>query len=92
MGRSAEGAREILSRIAGSTITIAGVVFHHCGSAYACFKSIRISAAAQIHQEPPNQWVMGAFIGTFVYSLLILPAVRSVGDQVFVPHLRCPSR
>lgn len=84
----ADGAREILSTIAGSTITIAGVVF-----------SITIVALTlasnqfgprllrNFTKEPANQWVLGAFIGTFLYSLLILPAVRSVGDQVFVPYL-----
>lgn len=86
---SAAGAREMLSVIAGSMITVAGVTF-----------SITIVALAQASsqygplllrnfmEDKSNQVVLGTFIATFIYCLLILRTVHD--DQVldsFVPHI-----
>ena len=86
---SAEGAREVLSAIAGSMITVAGVTF-----------SITIVALAQASsqfgpmllrnfmRDRGNQVVLGTFLATFIYCLLILRTVQdgAVGESS-VPHL-----
>src|SRR5512147_1618675 len=87
---SAEGARSVLSVIAGSTMTVAGVVF-----------SITVTALAQTsaHFGPRvlrnftadrgNQMVLGTFIATFVYCLMVLRTVRAEGVSATpsVPYL-----
>ena len=86
---SASGAREVLSAIAGSMITVAGVTF-----------SITIVALAQASsqfgplllrnfmEDRGNQTVLGTFISTFIYCLLVLRTVHdgAVLDS-FVPHI-----
>ena len=38
-------------------------------------------------RDPGNQLVLGAFLGTFAYALVVLRTVRSVEEGAFVPHL-----
>jgi uncharacterized membrane protein len=38
-------------------------------------------------RDTGNQVVLGTFIATFVYSLLVLRTVRSVDEITFVPHI-----
>lgn len=38
-------------------------------------------------RDTGNQVVLGTFIATFVYCLLVLRTVRGENDNVFVPHL-----
>lgn len=83
-----EGARLLLSTVASSVITVAGVVF-----------SITIAAltlaSAQFGprllrnfiRDTGNQVVLGTFIATFLYCLLVLRTIRDVDDAKFVPHL-----
>lgn len=82
-----DGARQILSAIASSMITVAGVVF-----------SITIVALSlSANQYSPrvlrnfmrdrlNQTVLGFFVAVFVYSILVLQSIRS-GQELFVPQL-----
>jgi uncharacterized membrane protein len=87
----AEGARSLLSAVAGSIITVVGLAF-----------SITVVAlqlaAAQLGprllrnfvRDPGNQIVLGTLVGTFVYCLIVLRAVRGgngLSDDAFVPHL-----
>ena len=86
--RSAAGARALLSTVGGSVITVAGVVF-----------SITIAALTQASsqfgprllrnfmRDVGNQFVLGTFVATFFYCLLILRAVRGADDSSFVPNL-----
>ena len=90
-----QGAREVLSTIAGSMITVAGVVFS--------ITLVTVSNAAfrlsprlltNFMRDIANQITLGTFISTFIYCLLILRAVQSApegqtGDAAaaFVPHL-----
>lgn len=83
-----DGAREILSTIAGSMITIAGVSFS--------IVIVALSLASNqfghhllrnFMRDRMNQVVLGTFIATFVYCLLVLRSIRSVDDDEFVPHL-----
>ncbi|MGH1417882.1 MAG: DUF2254 domain-containing protein [Hyphomicrobiaceae bacterium] len=76
------GARVVLSTIAGSMITVAGVVF-----------SITIAAvsyaAAQygprlltnFMRDRGNQFTLGTFIATFLYCLLVIRTVRSADEM-----------
>ncbi|MEX0998785.1 MAG: DUF2254 domain-containing protein [Thermodesulfobacteriota bacterium] len=83
-----EGARALLSTVAGSMITVAGVVF-----------SITIVALTlastqygprllgNFMRDKGNQVVLGTFIATFTYCLLILRTIRGGEDSSFIPHL-----
>lgn len=85
------GARQVLSSIGGSMITVAGTVF-----------SVTIAAVvyasgqygprllSNFMSDRGNQLTLGTFIATFLYCLVVLRTVRSpeetVGDG-FVPNL-----
>ncbi|MEX1031781.1 MAG: DUF2254 domain-containing protein [Cellvibrionaceae bacterium] len=81
-----EGARQILSVIAGSVVTVAGVIFS--------ITIVTLSLAANQYsprvlrsfmRDKLSQIVLGVLVGTFVYSLLVLRTVRA--DTDFVPQL-----
>lgn len=85
--KTPDGARALLSTVAGSMITVAGVVF-----------SITIVALTlasgqfgprlleNFMRDRGNQIVLGTFIATFIYCLLLLLIIRG-GDNSFVPQL-----
>jgi uncharacterized membrane protein len=97
-GSRPEGARALLSTVAGSTITVAGVVF-----------SITLAAVtyasgqygprllSNFVRDRGNQVTLGVFIGTFLYCLVVLRTIRSAEEtsadtagavrEAFVPHL-----
>ena len=97
-GSRPEGARAMLSTIAGSTITVAGVVF-----------SITLAAVTyasgqfgprllgNFMRDRGNQATLGIFIGTYLYCLVVLRTIRSAEEtsadtggavrDAFVPHL-----
>lgn len=84
----ASGARGLLSAVASSSIAVAATVF-----------SITIAALSlaagqmgprllrSFTRDRGNQAVLGAFLGTFVYSLLVLRSVRGSEEGEFVPHV-----
>src|SRR6185312_16292395 len=84
----ATGARTLLGAVASSTIGVAGTVF-----------SITIAALSlaagqmgprllrNFTKDRGNQITLGAFLGTFSYSLMVLRTVRSEDEGAFVPHL-----
>jgi uncharacterized membrane protein len=85
-----EGAREVLSTIASSMITVAGVVFS--------ITIVALSLASQqfgprllysFMRDRGNQFVLGTFIATFLYCLLTLRTIYGEGEDrdLFVPHL-----
>jgi len=97
-GSRPAGARDLLSTVAGSTITVAGVVF-----------SITLAAVtyasgqygprllSNFVRDRGNQVTLGVFIGTFLYCLIVLRTVRSAEEasattggtvrDAFVPNL-----
>jgi len=97
-GSRPEGARSMLSTIASSTITVAGVVF-----------SITLAAVTyasgqfgprllgNFMRDRGNQASLGVFIGTYLYCLVVLRTIRSAEEtsaetggvvrDAFVPHL-----
>ena len=85
------GARQVLSSIGGSMITVAGTVF-----------SVTIAAVvyasgqygprllSNFMSDRGNQVTLGTFIATFLYCLLVLRTIRSAdesGGVGFVPNL-----
>ncbi|HAV13965.1 MAG TPA: hypothetical protein DCX06_10825 [Opitutae bacterium] len=87
LSTSPAGARSVLSTIAGSTITVAGVILSTT--------IVVLTLASQQYgprllrnfiEDRPSQFVIGSFTSCFIYSILILRSIRS-GDFIFVPHL-----
>jgi uncharacterized membrane protein len=84
----ADGARGVLSVVAGSSITVVSIVF-----------SLTVTALAQTSSHYGSrvlrnfignrfvQFTLGTFVATFVYCLLVLRTVRSVEESSFVPYL-----
>ncbi|MFN2441062.1 MAG: DUF2254 domain-containing protein [Thermoanaerobaculia bacterium] len=86
----ADGAREVLATIAGSMITVAGVVFS--------ITVVALSLASQqfgprllrnFMEDRGNQLVLGTFTALFVYCILVLRTIEGSrnGADAVVPHL-----
>jgi uncharacterized membrane protein len=85
---SADGASLVLSTIAGSMITIAGVVFSMTLIALSLASSqLGPRLLRNFMRDTRNQVVLGTFIATFVYCLLVLRTIRRAEEVAFVPHL-----
>ncbi|MEX0617543.1 MAG: DUF2254 domain-containing protein, partial [Pseudohongiellaceae bacterium] len=83
-----EGSRYILSTIAGSMITIAGVVFSITIVALTLASSqYGPHLLRNFIKDKGNQVVLGTFIATFIYCLFTLRAVRDNDGVQFVPEL-----
>jgi uncharacterized membrane protein len=83
-----EGARTLLSTVAGSMITVAGVVFSVTIVALSLASSqFGPRLLRNFMRDTGNQIVLGTFIATFVYCLLVLRTVRGNGTQEFVPSI-----
>lgn len=87
-GGGAEGARGVLEAIAGSLITVTGTVFSiTIVTLQLASTQFTPRVLRTFTRDRGVQAVLGVFIGTFTYCLLVLRAVRSQssdGDQ-FVP-------
>ena len=87
-GVGAEGSRGMLSSIASSMITVAGVVFSITIVALALASSQYTSRILRnFMRDLANQAVLGVFVGIFVYCLVVLRTIRGGDDGVFVPSL-----
>ncbi|MGV3530300.1 MAG: DUF2254 domain-containing protein [Flavisolibacter sp.] len=87
-GGNPQGARSVLSTIASSMVTIAGVTF-----------SITLVALTMASSEfgprllrnfiadKGNQFVIGTFIATFIYSLVVLLTIRGTDNDEFIPKI-----
>lgn len=85
-----DGAGEVLSVIASSMITVAGVVFSITIVALSLASSqFGPRVLSSFMADRGNQIVLGTFVGTFLYSLLILRTIRGDGapGESVVPHL-----
>ena len=83
-----EGARAILSAIASSMITVAGLTFS------ITMLTLQLASSQfgprllrNFMRDRGNQLVLGTFIATFIYCLLVLRTVRGTEDNHFVPHI-----
>jgi uncharacterized membrane protein len=86
-----DGARQVLSAIGGSMITVAGTVFS-VTIASVVFASGQYGPRllSNFMGDRGNQVTLGTFIATFVYCLLVLRTIRSThedGGAGFVPNL-----
>jgi uncharacterized membrane protein len=84
---SPDGARQLLTTIASSVITATSLVFS--------MMLIALTLASQqlgprllesFMRDRINQFVLGSFVATFVYALLVLRAVREGDSGEFVPY------
>lgn len=90
-GGGAEGARALLSAVAGSMITVVSVTFS--------VLVVALTVSSQhfgprllrsFMRDQPAQLVLGTFTGTFAYCIIVLRTVQGDGGDrfsVFVPHL-----
>ena len=87
-GGSAAGARAVLAAIVSSMISVTSVVFS--------ITIVVLSLASgqfgprlvrNFMRDRATQLVMGVFIATFIYALIILGAVQGVDGRGFVPRL-----
>lgn len=84
----AQGASTVLGAIAGSMITIAGVVFSMTLVALSIASSQLGPRLLQgFMRDATNQVVLGTFVSTFLYCLLVLRTIRREAEGAFVPHL-----
>jgi uncharacterized membrane protein len=81
-------ARTLLSVIAGSLITVAGLTFSmtmvvlQLASSQFSPRVLRTFFGDRV-----TQITVGTYVGTFVYAILVLRAVGAYGDSGFVPRL-----
>lgn len=83
-----EGARAILSAIASSMITVAGLTFS------ITMLTLQLASSQfgprllrNFMGDRGNQVVLGTFVSTFLYCLLVLRTVRGTEGSSFVPHV-----
>ena len=85
---SPDGVRSLLSTIAGSMISVAGVTFSITIATLTLASSqLGPRLLNNFMRDRGNQVVLGTFVANFVYCLLVLRAVRSPDEIAFVPHL-----
>lgn len=81
-----DGAREVLSTIAGSMVTVAGVVFSITIVALSYASSqYGPRVLTNFMSDRGNTITLGTFITTFLYSLMVLRTIRG-GEEDFVPQ------
>lgn len=87
-GSSAEGARGMISTIAGSMMTIVGVSFSMILVVLALASSQYTSRILRnFMRSRSTQAVLGIFAGIFTYCLIVLRTIRSADEGTFVPTL-----
>ena len=89
-GGGAEGARGVLSAIAGGLITVTGVVFSVTIVALQLASSqFTPRVLRNFTADRSSQLVLGVFIGTFTYTVLVLRTVHSEtsSSEPFIPRV-----
>jgi uncharacterized membrane protein len=88
------GSRDILGAIASSSLAVAGTTFSITMAVLALTSSsYGPRLVRNFMTDRGNQLVLGVYVATFLYSLLVLRSIRVPGDpgdqdaEVFVPHL-----
>ena len=86
----ASGSRDLLGAIAGSMLAVASTTFSITIAVLALSSSTYGPRLVRnFMADRSNQVVLGVFVSTFLYALLVLRSVRADGDDRlgFVPHL-----
>ena len=87
-GAGVEGARGMLSTIAGSMMTVVGVTFSMILVVLALASSQYTSRILRnFMRSRITQVVLGIFAGIFTYSLIVLRTIRGGDEGAFVPSL-----
>jgi uncharacterized membrane protein len=87
-GAGAEGARGMMSTIAGSMMTVVGVTFSMILVVLAMASSQYTSRILRnFMRSRVTQVVLGIFAGIFTYCLIVLRTIRSGDEGAFVPSL-----
>ena len=87
-GAGADGSRGLLSAVASSMITVAGVVFSITIVALSLTSSQYTSRVLRnFMRDRNNQVVLGVFVGIFAYCLVVLRVIRGGDEGAFVPSL-----
>ncbi len=85
------GSRDLLGAIASSSLAVAGTTFSITMAVLALTSSTYGPRLVRnFMTDRGNQVVLGVFVATFLYSLLVLRSIRvlgDAGDETFVPHL-----
>lgn len=85
-GVGAEGARQMLSTIASSMMTVVGVTFSMTLVTLALASSQYTSRVlGSFMRSRTTQVVLGVFAGIFTYCLIVLRTIRDNGENPFVP-------
>lgn len=87
-GAGADGSRAMLSAIATSMITVAGVVFS-ITMVTLSLTSTQYSPRVlrNFMRDRPTQVVLGIFVGIFAYCLVVLRTIRGGDEGAFIPSL-----
>jgi len=87
-GGGAEGARGMLSAIAGSTVTVVGVTFSITIVALSLASSQYTPRILRnFMKDRANQFALGVFSGLFAYCLVVLRSIRGADEVRFVPSI-----
>ncbi len=87
-GAGAEGARQMLSTIAGSMMTVVGVTFSMTLVALTLASSQYTSRILRnFMRDRVTQVTLGIFAGIFTYCLIVLRTIRSGDESGLVPSL-----
>lgn len=87
------GSRDILGAIATSSLAVAGTTFSITIAVLALTSSnYGPRLVRNFMADRGNQFVLGVFVATFLYSLLVMRSISGLGDpgrdaDAFVPHL-----
>ena len=83
------GSRDMLSAVAGSMITVAGIVFSIVIVALSLTSTQYTPRILRnFMRDQINQVVLGVFVGIFTYCIVVLRTIRGGDDdQVFVPSI-----
>lgn len=87
-GGGAEGASAVMATVTGSMITITGVVFSMTLVALSLTSSqLGPRLLRNFMRDTTTQVVLGTFIATFLYCLIVLRTIKRADEGAFVPHL-----
>ncbi|AMR27480.1 hypothetical protein A0257_10495 [Hymenobacter psoromatis] len=88
VGAGADGARGVLTAIAGSMMTVAALIFSLTLSTLAQVSSQYTSRVLRNFMSSRiNQVVLGFFVSIFVYCLFVLRTIRGSNEGNFIPSL-----
>jgi uncharacterized membrane protein len=84
----AEGSRALLATIAGSMITVVSLAFSMTLVTLQLASSqLGPRLISRFMQDRINQTVLGTFLATFLYALMVLRTITGEGEGAFVPQI-----